>query len=484
MGGDLIFDLSATQSAFVHSDAHVAMLMGPMGEGKTFCGVAGLMRHAQRCGQDIRGALIRDTHTNIKISTVPDIKQELGAYVDFHDDAKRMVIHSTPKVEVDLFGIDDPASLSKLQGPQYAIIWLEEPAPIVEKANAGLPKDVFDLSVARASRQQGTTLRVQITQNPADEDHWTEELAMAPRILEEDLESGLQIIKEVYRIPYGENKYLNPLARLANKAAFRGDPGKYARYVEGRAAPVAKGKAVTPGYNSVIHFSQDRELKVVPNLTGVRFYDGYHHPVCIIGQLVPPGRLWIHDVLWGDGMGITELITQEGKPLLETPKYLGKIHTWRDIGDPSMKTPDQSTTGVTSARRVEQLFDTHFEKGPTRWAPRINPLTTALTALSTDGAPVIVISRSAYNVHRALNGGWHWKKDNNGNIVGNVPVKDKWADIGDALSYGVAKVLPYSRRAPRKPGVSHKKYNPSKLAMSYAAAGNRPGMNQAGGQNG
>lgn len=119
-----------------------------------------MVYHARRCGKDIRAALVRDTHQNIKMSTVPSLSEIFGAFVTFHDDFKKMVIHSQPRVEADLFGIDDPASLSKLQGPEYAIIWLEEPAPIIERANVGLPKDVFDLSVARASRQKGTILRV------------------------------------------------------------------------------------------------------------------------------------------------------------------------------------------------------------------------------------------------------------------------------------------------------------------------------------
>ena len=62
---DLNFDLSPTQSAFVHDDPHIVMLMGPMGEGKTFARVAGVIAHAARCGRNIRGALIRDTHQNI-----------------------------------------------------------------------------------------------------------------------------------------------------------------------------------------------------------------------------------------------------------------------------------------------------------------------------------------------------------------------------------------------------------------------------------
>ena len=135
MSDPLRFELSPTQSEFAHADEEIIMLIGPMGEGKTFCGIASLLVHAARCGRNIRGALIRDTHQNIKISTIPDIQEALGNRVTFHDDYKKMIIHTTPRVEMDLFGIDDPASLSKLQGPQYAIIWLEEPAPIIEKAS-------------------------------------------------------------------------------------------------------------------------------------------------------------------------------------------------------------------------------------------------------------------------------------------------------------------------------------------------------------
>jgi len=222
------------------------MLIGPMGEGKTFCGITSLLVHAARCGRNIRGALIRDTHQNIKISTIPDIQETLGNRVTFHDDYKKMIIHTTPKVEMDLFGIDDPASLSKLQGPQYAIIWLEEPAPIIEKANAGLPREVFELAVARAARQRGTKMRVQITQNPADEDHWTASLANEPAVYGADPDTGFQIRKKVVRIPYGENRHLNAQARAAHRSVFKEGTRQYYRYVLGMEAPVQKGKKVTP----------------------------------------------------------------------------------------------------------------------------------------------------------------------------------------------------------------------------------------------
>lgn len=240
MPEDIHFDLSPTQYRFVTTDAQIAMLTGPMGEGKTHAGVAGLIGHAARCGRDIRTSLIRDTFQNIKTSTIPDLKEILGSWVRFSDGLKKMVIMTSPKVECDLFGIDDEASISKLQGPQYACIWLEEPAPIYEKANAGLPREVFNMALARSARQSGTAMRVQITQNPADEEHWTSELIEKP---EEYMvaEDGQVIRKAVFQIPKGENRYLNPIARAANMAAFKDDPAKWQRYVEGEIATVHMG---------------------------------------------------------------------------------------------------------------------------------------------------------------------------------------------------------------------------------------------------
>lgn len=464
MASDLIFDPGPTQSAFVQSDAEVVMLMGPMGEGKTFAGIFGVIRHAERCRRPIRGALIRDTHQNIKISTAPDIKEVLRAYATFHDDDKKMIIHSTPRVEMDLFGIDDPASLSKLQGPQYAIIWMEEPAPIIEKANAGLPREVFNLSLARASRQKDTRMRVQITQNPADEDHWTEELANAPRILARDPDTGVEIRKEVFRISRGENKHLNPQTRAANLAAFEEGTGQYIRYILGKAAPVRQGVQVTPEYSRERHYT-DEFLDVIPGAVGVRGWDAWQNPCCVMGQLVQPGRLIVHDVVRGENIGIKELIEQLLLPLLHTPKYRNRIDQWRDIGDPSMRTPDQSSSQQSAARIVESLLGTRFEPGPTRWPARINPLKSALVGGATDGGPKIVISRSAYFLHRTLNGGWHFKKDNSGNIIGNLPVKDSYSHPGDALSYLVSVIFPYA--------VHHQSFKPMprdiamRQAMSY-----------------
>lgn len=451
----LKLSLSPTQLDFVQSRAHINHLIGPMGEGKTHCGVAGLIYHAADCGINLRAAIVRDTHQNIKTSTVTSIQEILGDWVTFKDNYKKMYIRTRPSVEVDLFGIDDPASISKLQGPEYGLIWLEEPAPIHERANAGLPKEVFDLALARCGRQKGSKPRLQITQNPGDETHWSTDLLDAP----EDFmvaEDGTIVHKKTFKIRKGENTHLTALQRAMNMAAFKDDPGKWARYVEGNVATVQIGKSVTPGYDPQTHFSQ-RILPVYPNVQCVRSWDGYQHPCCIIAQYNPHGQLVIHDVLTGDGIGVQEMIKEQLLPLMASSKYAGKIPfsrksyredpPWRDVGDPSMRTPDQSTARTSAAKIIEQQLQTRFEPGPTRWPNRLEPLAPALKWHLNAGTPSIVLSASAVALHKALRGGWHYKTDNSGHVIGKLPMKNEHSHPGDAFSYMIAALMPFNVRA-------------------------------------
>jgi hypothetical protein len=445
MPQNIIFDLSPTQSAFVHSTAHINHLTGPMGEGKTYCAIARLIAHGYRCQlRPLHAAIIRDTHENIKTSTVRSIVEVLGDRAVFKNDYKKLHIRAEYPVECDLFGIDDQASISKLQGPQYGSIWLEEPAPIYEKANAGLPYEVFEMALARCGRQAGSIPNLQLTQNPADEEHWSTELIDAPKeyMIAED---GTIITKETFHIQKVENKFLTPMQRAMNMAAFKSDPAKWARYVEGAVATVSRGVNVVSNYGENFHYTQ-QILPVQPGLPGVRMWDGYHHPTCIIAQYNQLGQLVVHDCIPHPGYGVKELIADKLLPLLKSPKYRDKITKWREIGDPSMRTPDQSTVRVTAAKTIETQLDTRFEPGPTRWPNRVEPINHALSKTISGGKPLIFISASAFALHKALKGGWHYKKDNNGNRIGNEAVKNDSSHFGDAFGYGVAILHPYSVR--------------------------------------
>ncbi len=473
----LQIELGPTQGKFVLSEAHIAQIIGPMGEGKTYAGCAGAIAHAARCGRDIRGALVRDTFENIKNSTIPDMKEHLKGWVDFYDGSRKAVIYSTPKVYLDLFGIDDERSISKLQGPQYGFIWLEEPAPIYEKSNAGLPYGVFRMALARVVRQTGTVPRLQITQNPADAEHWTAELAEAPYEYFQDIDQGtgewVTITKETFRIRPGENAFLNPLARVGTMAAMAGDEGKTARYVSGEEAEVWQGRRVCTLYNPKIHFAE--RVLPVTHAPLIQMWDSYQHPACVICQYNEWGQLVVHDALYDEGVGPLELCESDVERLFRSPKY-EKRKTGQIIGDGTMCTADQSTTRNSAAKMLEGKFKVRFQQGPAHWQTIRHPVNHCWqkTVRGPEGAiPAVIVSRSATKLHRALKGGWHYKTNPSGVVIGTVPEKNEFSHVGDAFGNGIAILMPYDPRKKRKEGP---KQDRKKLARSYAGtAGVSPG---------
>jgi len=413
----------------------------------TFGSVAAMIHHARRCKKDIRGAIVRDTHTNIKISTARSIQDALplGSY-KFKDDYKFLTIFSEPKVEIDLFGIDDTNAVSKLQGPEYAIIWLEEPAPIADADNAGLSEDVFNAALASCARQTKTKPRLQISMNPGNTDHWTHRRLLAGLEKNED---GFYILDplnplitlSVFRMPIGENKNLSKLARQATAAAYQNDAQSYARYVKGEFAKVYRGKRVAPDYNKDGRHYSEVELIPASGLVGFRFWDSWANPSCCIGQITHTGRLVFIDTCRVLQSDIRTLIRTQVNPLLNSPKWRGKCKAWRDGGDFSMRQADQSNKQESAMKVIEDRFGTIFESGPHKWSFMKDGITKALNE-SIKGLPALVVSHNNMLLHDALMGGWHYKTDKAGNIASDVPMKTEESHIGDAFANAVNVLLP------------------------------------------
>jgi len=387
----------------------------------TFGSVAAMIHHARRCKKDIRGAIVRDTHTNIKISTARSIQDALplGSY-KFKDDYKFLTIFSEPKVEIDLFGIDDMNAVSKLQGPEYAIIWLEEPAPIADADNAGLSEDVFNAARLLANLEKNEDgLYLLDPLNPL-------------------------ITLAVYRMPVGENKNLSKLARQATAAAYQNDAQSYARYVKGEFAKVYRGKRVTPDYNKDGRHYAEMELIPATGLVGFRFWDSWGNPSCVLGQITKTGRLVFIDTCRILESDIRTLIKSQVNPLLNSPKWKDKCTAWRDGGDFSMRQQDQSNMQESSMKVIEDRFGTIFESGPHKWSFMRDGLTRALND-NIKGLPALVVSHNNILLHDVLMGGWHYKIDKAGNVASDVPVKinDGGAShIGDAFANAVNVLLP------------------------------------------
>ena len=481
---NLPFNLSPTVGAFVNSTAGVNVLISSTGEGKTFGGAVALPAHAVRCGKPIRAAIVRDTYENIKTSTaisIMEVFQDYPQMLKWKDEFHHLTIDSNPPVQVDLFGIDDLGALSKLQGPAYALIWLEEPAPIADKVNAGLSEEVYNAALLRCARQKGTLPRLQVTMNPADEDHWTYR-----RFIEEPdtLPEFPLVTKRVWNIPYGENKDLNEAARQFAMVAYKDDPASYARYVEGRFAPVYRGIAVTPQYDRKRHmlWQKDRNgndvpalLEPAPGLVGFAFFDSWSNPSCTLGQITQYNRLTFLDTLRLENSDILTLLETQVIPLLESPRWKGKCRGWRVGGDCTMMNMDQSNKMETAAKKVERFFPgCGFEPGPREWKMIEPHLSYVLTHNDSRGEPLILLSGDNKILNKGLAGAWHYAKNNSGERSSSIPVKDKASHPCDGFASAVCRLLP-SRLSNPKMMADYRKLDQRlrRRAGSYTTVGLR-----------
>lgn len=481
---DLLSKFSPTCQYFIVSEKTITVIIAPLGEGKTFSCIGALIAHAGRCGMPIRCAIVRDTLENIKLSIVPSIQEFFQEFFPdnphkmyrFKNEYKELTIFSNPRIEVDLFGIDDPAALGKLQGSSaYSLIWLNEPAPIADKANAGLSEEVYNVAVIRAVRRKGTPGRLLVDMNPADEEHWT----YRRFIEEEDFDPNFPLVqKQVWHVPYGENIHLKEESRQAAMKMYANDEASYARYVTGEFAQIYRGEKVTPQYKRERHLCPDI-LVPAPGLESFAFFDSWHNPACVLGQISSSGRLIFIDTLRLENSDVRTLIKTRVIPLLNSPKWKNKAFSWRIGGDFTMAQPDQSNRTESSKKAVIEAFrkflrvnNLFFEAGPSKWKIIKETISWWLTEGDFRSDPMIYLSNNNKLLDKALRGAWHYRTDNSGNVQRDAkPEKDVHSHVADAWANAVCVLLGRANARVNLAAYQKAAAKIKQRVQSYAAAG-------------
>lgn len=419
----------------------------------TYGSVAALFKHVERVLplKDIdpktgrpfpmQACIVRDTHANIKRHMVKSIEKAAGGYVEFHQDHHKMI---APDIECDLLGMDDEASSARLQGGEYDLIWVEEPAPVIHTGNAGMNISVYR-TAQRRIRGGRTPKRLQVSMNPASTDHWTHM---------EFIQRPLPIMK-VFRIKKGENPFLSKEDRDARALAFRDRPDLAKRYDEGDFGAVWAGIAITPEFSERIHVAADANgnpywLLPIRGVEGIRLWDGGLNPSCVILQITPSGHINFLDCIVGENMGMRQMIKTKLKPVLARPRY-ENIFRWRDIGDPAINTRDQSDSDQRAANVIEEelstsKFQVRFESGVSDWNTRREGLK-EMFSRNIDGKPVVQINhrptegQSCNWLLMLFSGGYQYPVNAVGQVNRDGPLKNLYSHPGDAISHGIPILL-------------------------------------------
>lgn len=451
---------------YIHSTAQIVALFGAPGTHKSFASIQAILAHQVRCGTNIRVAIVRDTLTNINTSIVPsfyEFFQESPGMVRFKDENRYMIINLSNghKIEADLFGVNDPADLQRLQGASsWSLIWINDPAPMTEKGNAGVPESAYEHAAYRAMRKSRLPGRLQVDMNYAEETHWTyRRLILEPDI---DPESPL-IRKEVFHTHYDEVQSRNIEAEQMASRVFR-DEAARARYVEGRFAEFKPGRSVTPSYKRSVHLCP-YIIAPAAGLDCFAFFDGWHNPSCILGQITQYNRMIFIDTCRLEGADVSTLLENQVGPLLYKPAWKNKWRSWRIGGDFSMNQPDQSNINHKVADDVEKFFENllknegadqnprfikvvspikflpKFEPGPSKWTTIEQTINKALLMRDPRNNPMVYLSATNHLLDKGLNGAWHYPVDNSGNVRSMKPQKDEISHVMDGWANAVSVVL-------------------------------------------
>jgi hypothetical protein len=480
---EIAWKFGPTCSEYIHSTAQINALFGPPGSNKTFASIQAILAHQQRCGGNIRIAIIRDTLENIRISVVPSFMEFFQAaphHCQFKNEYKEMRINIAGgyHIDADLFGCNDPADLQRLQGASsWSLIWINDPAPMTERGNAGVPEVVYEHAAYRSTRKSDSPSRLQIDMNYAEETHWT----YRRLILEPDIDpDNPLIVKQVWHVPYSECFGYNEEAIQMASRVFK-DEASRARYVEGKFAEFKPGKGVAPAYRRAIHLCP-AEIIPAEGLECFAFCDGWFNPTCILGQVTTARRLIYIDTVRAEGTDISTLLETQVGPLLRSPRWKNKWRSWRIGGDRTMATPDQGNIRHKASDDVEKFFKQfsggvyppRFEGGPVKWSDLSSSFNHWLLQRDPDNQPMIYLSRTNHLLDKALNGGWHYKVDNSGNIIGNEPVKNELSHIGDGWANSVYVQLGQTpRRRADAAAIARQNLKWRQRAQSYAVQGGR-----------
>jgi hypothetical protein len=312
-----------------------------------------------------------------------------------------------------------------------------------------LSEDLYNACVMRCARQEGTKARLQLSFNPPDDDHWvTRRIINAPDGMVHP--STPLITKETIHIAPGENVYLKEEARQAAMAAYINDPVGYARFVKGEPATKYGGMAVTGRAFAPHWHVAPIGLEPVEGMTGWVGWDSWMHPAAVLGQQFPDGRVLVLEA-FVDAIDIRDLIRNYVNPILNTTRWRNKCFAWRQIGDRTMRQPDQSNQGECAADVCEKEFDPGFglripfEPGPQTWAHMYTGIMHALRDSAAGGQPKVLFDPGRTKpLIAALKGRWHFPTNRAGVVTQTMPLKDDASHVADSWANAMCVLAPWT----------------------------------------
>ncbi len=421
-----------TVAAFLHSDAFVRGLRGPVGSGKSTACCFEIVRRAkeQQPAADgvrySRWAVIRNTYPELKTTTIKTwhglIPANLGRWVDQGPPTHHLRFDDVD-LEVLFIALDSPGDVKKLLSLELTGAWINEAREV--------PKAVLDALTTRVGRYPSARIGgpswfgVIMDTNPPDTDHWWYKLA------EEQRPTGFAFFSQ----PSGMSDAAENIPNLPAGYYDRQIAGKtedWIRvYVHGEYGFVQDGKPVVPEYRDSVHC---REFELDPKIALVVGADFGLTPAAVIGQRSRNGQVrWRYELVTED-MGAKKFA---GELQRFIARHLEGFEFDKFIGDPSGD--NRSQTDETTVFQILRSEGLPFSPASTNdFTIRRDAVGHAFSRMI-DGEPACIIHPDCTTLRKGLMGGYQMRRIH---VAGyeryqDKPEKNMFSHVCEAQQYGM-----------------------------------------------
>ena len=403
-----------------------ALVVGARGDGKTWSAFGTMLEHARIHHSKgfplpTRWMSVRDYHERHRTTTIRSIQDPAWHGVwrvtkDEHLGTAR--IGGQILVEVDFFGIEDQGAMERLKMECHGVHFEEAAPSAVLVDSSGISETSWILAMT-SQRKPSYCHPALITENYPDEDHWTWQ-----RFAVKQHPGSL-----LFRIPPGERA--SAAQRAEWMRATEGRPDLRARLVEGKPGGLLLGFPVTPEYQEGVHWQATPGPLPAAGVVWLGF-DFWHHPAVTIAVPTPGGQLQVRLACRMDNADVGALCEERVLPWMASHVPLA----WRVMltGDPTGETGDQSDRSKSAMRRVLSYFpQAQWLRVSNEPDEREAVVKTHLRRMLSTGEPAIKLcGPDAWELHKALSGGWH--KTKAGVVVKSGP-EGASSHVADAAAY-------------------------------------------------
>lgn len=416
---------------FIADRSRVALIMGPLGSGKTYGAIQRILMTMCEQAPNLNGVrpsrfyAIRNTYPDLTSTTIRDFREvftdELGTMkmgsLEPPTFSANFVLEDGTRVasEVIFLALDREDAVKKLRGSQATGFWLNETKelvkPIIDMADlrhGRYPSDAAGLVRPTWHGIIGDT-------NAPDEDHWYYKLA------EEDHPEGWRFFRqpggvlrtgtkdENGREVWDINDDAENLANLPDAYYARGMAGKTDAWIAINLANeygfVSDGKPVHPQFIDSLHVAP-KPIPYNPEWPLILGVDFGRTPAAAFVQ---------HSPQWGRFVVIDEFVTDDMSQAVFGPelrRYVNanynsaKVRAWSDpAGDAKGQATDDTP------RRVLEAAGFDVSPAPSnattlRRAAVANPC----LRLCGDGRPALLVSPKAKMIRKGLAGGFQYRR--------------------------------------------------------------------------